>query len=132
MKVCLALLGLLLLTSCYTVERNCSDFKTGTFEFTYQLDGVEQTSRFKRTENYNIDYNEGKADSSSLRWINDCEFVLKKLHPTTNGEKDAIHIKILSTTEDSYLFEYKLAAKRPNKPTNTEKGIAVRVMKQQI
>ena len=127
MKLVLSLLSLVLLTSCYTVERNCSDFKTGTFEFTYTIDGSEQTSRFKRTENFNIDYHEGKADSSSVRWINDCEFVLKKLHPTSNSEKDAIHMKILSTTEDSYTFEYKLAVKRPNKPLNTEKGVAIKI-----
>ncbi|WP_179019420.1 hypothetical protein [Winogradskyella forsetii] len=127
MKVFSVILVLLLLTSCYSVERNCTDFKTGTFEFTYTIDGIEQTSRFKRTENFNIDYQEGKADSSTIRWINDCEFVLKKLNPESNSEKDAIHMKILSTTEDSYTFEYKLAVKRPNKPLNVEKGVAVRV-----
>ena len=127
MKLFLPLLGLLLLTSCYSIERECSDYKTGTFEFTYSLDGVEQTSRFKRTEDFNIDYHEEKADSSSIRWINDCEFILKKLHPTNNSEKDAIHMKILSTTENSYTFEYKLAVKRPNKPLNVEKGVAIKV-----
>ncbi|WP_179006881.1 hypothetical protein [Winogradskyella forsetii] len=127
MKVFSVILVLLLLTSCYSVERNCTDFKTGTFEFTYTIDGIEQTSRFKRTENFNIDYQEGKADSSSVRWINDCEFVLKKLRPTSNSEKDAIHMKILSTTEDSYTFEYKLAVKRPNKPLNVEKGVAFKI-----
>ncbi|WP_178988410.1 hypothetical protein [Winogradskyella schleiferi] len=127
MKVFSALLLLVLLTNCYSIERNCTDFKTGTFEFTYTIDGIEQTSRFKRTEKFNIDYREGEADSSSVRWINDCEFVLKKLQPTSNSEKDAIHMKILSTTEDSYTFEYKLAVKRPNKPLNVEKGVAFKI-----
>ncbi|MDN3493722.1 hypothetical protein [Winogradskyella bathintestinalis] len=127
MRLFLLLGSLLILTSCYNIERECDDFKTGTFEFTYTIDGVEQTSRFKRTETFNIDYHEGKADSSSIRWINNCEFVLKKLHPTTNSEKDAIHMKILSTSDDSYTFEYKLAVKRPNKPLNVEKGVAYRV-----
>lgn len=127
MKLLLSLLLLLLVTSCYNVERNCLDFKTGTFEFTYTVDGIEQTSHFKRTENFNIDYHEETADSSSIRWINDCEFILKKLYPLSNSEKDAIHMKILSTTEDSYTFEYKLAVKRPNKPLRTEKGVAKKV-----
>lgn len=127
MKVFSALLILILLTSCYSVERECSDFKTGTFEFTYTLDGIEQTTKFKRTEDFNIDYHEGKADSSSIRWINDCEFILKKLHPTSNSEKDAIHMKILNTTADSYTFEYKLAVKRPNKPLNVEHGVAKKI-----
>lgn len=127
MKLFSVLLVLLMLTSCYQIERNCSDFKTGAYEFTYIIDGVEQTSRFERTEEYNIDYHNQEADTSSIRWINDCEFILKKLHPTTNSEKDAIHMKILSTTEDSYTFEYKLAVKRPNKPLNVEKGVAIKV-----
>ncbi|WP_299100182.1 hypothetical protein [uncultured Winogradskyella sp.] len=127
MRVIILLFSLLFLTSCYETERNCTDFKTGTFDFTYTLDGVEQTTRFTRTENFNIDYHNGKVDSSSVRWINDCEFILKKLHPTSNSEKDAIHMKILSTSQDSYMFEYKLAVKRPNKPLNVEKGIAVKI-----
>lgn len=127
MKLFLALLSFVLLTSCYPIERECSDFKTGIFEFTYLIDGIEQTSRFKRTENFNIDYYEEKVDSSSIRWINDCEFILKKLNPQSNSEKDAIHMKILSTTEDSYTFEYKLALKRPNTPLNVEKGVARKI-----
>ncbi|WP_179353746.1 hypothetical protein [Winogradskyella vidalii] len=127
MKLISALLTLTLLSSCYSIERDCTDFKTGTFEFTYTIDGKEQTSKFKRTEDYNIDYHEATADTSSIRWINDCEFILKKLHPTSNSEKDAIHMKILSTTKDSYTFEYKLAVKRPNKPLNVEKGTAVKI-----
>ncbi|WP_417876014.1 hypothetical protein [Winogradskyella sediminis] len=127
MKFLLSLLLLILLTSCYSIERDCSDFKTGTFEFSYVIDGKEHTSRFKRTEDYNIDYHEEKADSSSIRWINDCEFILKKLHPTSNSEKEAIHMKILSTTDNSYTFEYKLALKRPNRPSRVEKGVATKV-----
>ncbi|WP_458626692.1 hypothetical protein [Winogradskyella sp. PC D3.3] len=127
MRFFLSIALLVLVSSCYSNERNCSDFKTGTFEFTYTIDGIEHTSRFKRTENLNIDYHKEKTDSSSIRWINDCEFILKKLHPTSNSEKDAIHMKILSTTEDSYTFEYKLAVKRPNRPLRVEKGVAKKI-----
>ncbi|EPR69742.1 hypothetical protein ADIWIN_4017 [Winogradskyella psychrotolerans RS-3] len=128
MRFFLSILALVLLSSCYSIERDCTDFKTGTFEFTYSIDGIEQTSRFMRTEDLNIDYHEEeKADSSSIRWINDCEFILKKLHPTTNSEKEAIHMKILSTTDDSYTFEYKLAVKRPNRPSRVEKGVAKKI-----
>ncbi len=127
MRYILSLLCVLSLLSCYETERNCKDFKTGTFEFNYTIDGIEKTGRFKRTKNLNIDYYEGKIDSSSVRWIHDCEFILKKLNPKSNSEKDAIHMKILSTTEDSYTFEYKLAVKKPNRPIQVEKGIAKRI-----
>lgn len=118
----------LLLTGCFEVERNCTDFKTGEFEFNYSINGENKTGRFVRTDTLNIDYYEGKVDSSSVRWINDCEFILKKLNPKTNAERDAIHMKILTTEgTSSYTFEYKLAAKKPNKPLRSEKGVAHRI-----
>lgn len=123
-KLILGLLALFGLSSCYNAERNCQDFRTGTFSFTYNLDGKSVTSTFKRTEDYNIDYINGSSDSSSVRWINDCEFVLKKLNPKTKTEEKAIHMKILSTTDSSYTFEYKLAVKDAYKAVRVERGTA--------
>jgi len=113
-----------LFASCYHVERNCSDFKTGTFQFTYIQNGEEKIGKFIRTEDYTIEYYEGKTDTSSVRWINDCEFITKKVHPTNQNEEKAVHMKILNTTKDSYTFEYKYAVKEPNKSQKTIKGIA--------
>lgn len=92
--------------SCYNVERNCADFKTGKFEFEYELDGVKKKSFFVRNDSLEMDTFEGKTDTSTVRWINDCEFVLEKLHPKNMAEKQAIHMKILTTTENSYTFEF--------------------------
>lgn len=127
MKYLIVVLIALSLGSCYQVERNCGDFRTGTFEFNYTIDGVNKIGKFTRTETLNIDFYEGKVDSSSVRWINDCEFILKKINPRSNSEKDAIHMKILSTSSDSYTFEYKLAVKKPNKPLNVQKGVASKI-----
>ena len=127
MKAFFLLVSLLLLASCYNIERNCSDFKTGTFEFNYTIDGIEKTGQFTRTDILNIDYYEGKVDSSSVRWINDCEFILKKINPKSMSEKDAVHMKILSTTNNSYTFEYKLAIKKPNRELRVEKGVAKKI-----
>lgn len=117
----------LVLTSCYQVERNCSDFKTGTFEFTYIQNGEEKVGKFLRTEDYTIEYYENKIDTSSIRWINDCEFVTKKMHPTNSNEQKAVHMKILKTSNDSYTFEYKYAVKEPNKKELTVKGVAKKI-----
>ncbi len=128
MKLILSFFLLLLLSSCLdTADRNCSDFTTGTFEFDYTIDGAEKTGQFIRTEDFNIDYYEGKVDSSSVRWINDCEFILKKINPKNNSEKDPIHMKILSTTQNSYTFEYKLAIKKQNREVNVKKGVAKKI-----
>ena len=41
-----------------------------------------------------------------MRWINDCEFILQKLHPKNMKEEKAISMKILFTEKNSYTFEY--------------------------
>lgn len=127
MKITLILGCCLLLTSCYTVDRNCSDFKTGTFEFTYNVDGIEKTGKFVRTDTFNIDYFDNKVDSASVRWINDCEFIQKTINPKSMAEEKAIHFKILSTTEDTYTFEYQLAVKEPYKKSRVERGTAKKI-----
>lgn len=113
--------------SCYQVERNCNDFKTGTFEFTYIQNGEEKIGKFERFNDYTIEYYDGKIDTASIRWINDCEFITKKLHPTNSNEEKAVHMKILKTTDDSYTFEYKYAVKEPNKKERTVKGVAKKI-----
>ncbi len=118
---------LLIFTSCYEKERACNQFKTGTFSFTYMVDGLEKTGKFVRTEHYNIDYYENKIDSASIRWINDCEFIQMKVNPKSKSEEKAIHMKILSTTADSYDFEYSLAVPSSNSKRRVEKGTAKKI-----
>ncbi|KQS47720.1 MAG: DNA topoisomerase IV [Flavobacterium lindanitolerans] len=118
----LALLTVGLLTSCYNVERNCKDFKTGEFQFEYEVNGVKKTSHFVRNDTLEIDTFEGKTDTSKVRWINDCEYILEKMNPKNMAEKQAIHMKILSTTENSYTFEF---SKLGN--TNKQKGTVTKI-----
>jgi hypothetical protein len=101
-----SLLIFTLLTSCDKQERNCTDFKTGKFEFTQEIDGQKQTSTFERTEKFQIETYNGKTDTASVRWVNDCEFILQKLHPKKIEEKKAVSMKILSTKDKTYIFEY--------------------------
>ena len=94
------------LLSCFEPEKKCQDFRTGTFEFQSYLNGKMVTSRFVRTDSLEIDTFQGKTDTSSVRWINDCEFVLKNLHPKNMQERQAIHMRIIKTDKDGYTFEY--------------------------
>ena len=100
----------LLLTSCYQPERNCSDFKIGTFSFEYEVDGTTKTGKFSRDDKYSIEYYDNKIDSATVNWVNDCEFVLQDVKTKTS-----IQMKILSTTDKSYTFEY-------NKVGNSKKA----------
>lgn len=95
-----------LLIGCYAPERNCTDFKNGSFTFTTIVDGTELKTTFTRKDGLEVDYFDGKADSSSVRWINDCEYIVKKLHPKNKAEERPIHMKILTTSDNSYTFEY--------------------------
>lgn len=107
-KVALTTVIIFLASSCYQPERNCSDFKNGEFIFTTIVDGKELKTTFTRNNDLEVDYFEGKVDSSSVRWINDCEYIVKNLNPKNRMEEKPIHMKILSTTDNSYTFEYSI------------------------
>ncbi|HWR94408.1 MAG TPA: hypothetical protein VN192_04325 [Flavobacterium sp.] len=106
MKKIIIFLPLLLLISCYNVERNCKDFKTGTFKSEILIDSVLEETISIRTENLVIETYKGKTDTASIRWINDCEYILQKKNPKNQAEKKAIDIKILTTSKNSYTFEF--------------------------
>jgi len=97
---------LFLFTSCYQIERNCTNFNTGTFRSSITIDSITYVSNFTRTNNLQIETFEGKTDSTNVRWINDCEVVFKTINPKNMDERKDIHLKILTTTDSSYTFEY--------------------------
>ncbi len=119
------LLIVLLFVGCYEEERNCADFRTGRFEF----EALSGTEVFKttivRNDTLEIDFYKGKSDTSSIRWINDCEYVIQKLNPKNQAEKKAILIKILSTSNNQYTFEFSEVGK-----SKTSKGVAHKVADQ--
>ncbi len=121
-KISIAFIPLILFISCYQPERNCSDYKTGEFTFEYEINGTTKTGKFIRDTNFSVDYYDNKIDSASVRWINNCEFVLKDLNSNI-----AIHYKILSTTNDSYTFEYKNAVTDSNKKQLVRIGTATKI-----
>ncbi|MDI9310733.1 MAG: hypothetical protein QM535_11000 [Limnohabitans sp.] len=97
---------LISLTSCYNTERNCKDFKTGKFEFVQTIDGKKMISTFERNDSIQIETFNGRTDTAAIRWVNDCEYILQKIHPKNMQEKKAINIRILTTNKNGYTFEY--------------------------
>lgn len=108
--VCFAFLVLLLfafISACQEPpERNCTDFKTGQYRFSTIVEGDTLTTVFVRNKTIEVEYFEGKQDTSTIRWINDCEYILKKIRPKNRAEEKSVHIKILTTTDSSYTFEF--------------------------
>ena len=114
---------LILMSSCYSVERSCVDFKTGVFEFSTTINDSIIKSNFTRTDNYEIETFNGVKDSSIIKWVNECEFLLTKIRPKTNQEKRPIRIKILRTYGDQYDFEFSGV----NNPDKISRGTVKRV-----
>ena len=102
----IGIIVLLTLFSCNNQERNCNSFRTGKFVFSQTINGKKHTSTFVRTDKYQIETYNGKTDTATVRWVNDCEFILQKLHPKSMKEEKAISMKILFTEKKSYTFEY--------------------------
>ena len=122
MKKYIILPILLTLFSCYEKKCDCNDFKTGKFEFVTELNGIKTKTIFERTQNIQIETYQGKTDTATVRWVNDCEFILKKLHPKNMQEEKAISMRILATTKNSYTFEYSFVGN-----DKKEKGIATKI-----
>ena len=112
-----------LFMSCYNVERNCIDFKTGVFEFSTEVNDSLVTSTFTRTNEFEIELFNGIEDSSAIKWVNDCEFLLTKLNPRTNQERRPVRIKILRTYGDKYDFEFS----QVNNPQKISRGTVRRI-----
>ncbi len=108
MRVFLLFIFIAMISACTPPQRDCERFQTGTFQYTAVIDGVEETTDFRRTANLEISQFQGRTDSASVRWINPCEYIVTTLNPGSPGEEKPIHMKILSTTDNSYTFEYKL------------------------
>lgn len=121
-KKYLFILTALIMVSCYNQERICKDFKNGKFKSEISLNDETITSTFERNDSIQIENFKGIIDTFSVRWINDCEYVIKNKRPKNLLEKKAVSIKILSTNEDSYTFEYNYVG-----DSNKQKGIAKKV-----
>ncbi len=94
------------LVSCYNQERNCVAFKTGKFTSETTVEGKKFTSSFERNDSIQIENYNSVIDTFSIRWINDCEYILENLKPKNRAEKKAVHVKILNTKDLKYNFEY--------------------------
>ena len=97
----------ILLTSCQKqLECNPKNFKTGKFEFIQETKGKKEITLFERTDKLQIETYNGRTDTASVRWVNDYEFIIQKLHPRNMAERKAISMRIVSTKGKTYTFEY--------------------------
>ncbi|TNJ46485.1 DNA topoisomerase IV [Tamlana fucoidanivorans] len=122
MKYLLVLVFACSLFSCYETTRNCKDYKEGEFYSEVIIDGAVYISTFNRSKTLQVETYNNKVDSAQLRWINDCEVIFKTINPKSMAEQKDIHLKILTTTDSSYTYEYSYVGE-----TKKQKGIAYKV-----
>ena len=108
--------------ACYNQERECKDFKNGKFQFDMIVNGIKKTTFFERNDSIEIETFEGKTDTSTIRWVNDCEYILEKIKPKSIQEKKAINIRILTTSKKSYTFEFGIVGS-----DKKQKGTAIKI-----
>jgi hypothetical protein len=118
----IVLLVSVLAVSCYQTERNCKDFKIGSFETVVEINGKKEKAIFTRNDSLEITTFHQKTDTASIRWINDCECVLQKLHPKNMAEQKAVHIKILTTQNNTYNYEFSIVGN-----SSKQKGIVTKI-----
>lgn len=122
MRASLLFIAVLCFVSCYQVERNCKDYQSGVFSSEILIDDIKYQSTFTRTASLQIETYNNKTDSSEVRWINDCEAVFRTINPKSMVDKKDIHLKILTTTDSTYTFEYSYVGE-----TIKQKGLAKRL-----
>jgi hypothetical protein len=121
MKYTLILL-VLAITSCYSPQRKCEDFKTGEFKYEALVGDELETTIFIRNDSIQIEKYKGRIDTSEVRWINDCEFILTPINPKSILDQYQIHMKILETTSNTYRFQYNIVGE-----DQKETGLAITI-----
>ena len=74
MKFRLIIIALITLTSCYNIDRNCNDYKIGSYYSEVVIDSTIFKSEFTRNTKIQVEYYNKRIDSSEVRWLNDCGF----------------------------------------------------------
>ena len=102
----------ILIINCSLPEKKCNLYKQGSFEFKTKINNEFVISKFIRNDSLEIEYFQNKIDTSFVRWVSDCEFILTKKNPESMEDKKAISMKILSTDEKGYNFEFSIVGNK--------------------
>jgi len=112
---------IILLLSCYQPNRQCSDFKVGKYKYEALVDGKLEKTIFDRNDSLQVEIYQGKTDTSKIRWINDCEFILTPVNPKSILDQYQIHMKIISTNQDAYTFQYNVVGEKQKETGRAER-----------
>ena len=77
----------ILIINCSLPEKKCTLYKKGSFEFKTKINNEFVISKFIRNDSLEIEYFQNKIDTSFVRWVSDCEFILTKKNPESMEDK---------------------------------------------
>lgn len=103
-------------------QRNCLEHHTGEYWIIIEQNGKADSTLIQRSADTQIEVYRQKRDTSYVRWLNDCEFVLQMANPKNMQEEKALRFKILTTTDTTYTFEYSLV----NSKNRALQGMAIK------
>ena len=101
--------------SCTIPEKNCSNFKVGEFKFESTTNTGVYNSKSIRNDSIEIEYFDNTIDTSKITWVSECEYILRKLKPKNISDQKAVSVNIISTSENSYVFEYSFVGDKENR-----------------
>ncbi len=102
-KLFLLLVILVSFFACKNEAVDADRFKTGVFEIP-EGKGYSKTL-ITRIDSLQIEQYENKIDTLIIEWKNNFNYTLKMVSPKNAIDKELIHVKITSVTDDSYEFE---------------------------
>lgn len=104
------LLFFFLIAVCCSKDKECSDFKTGTFEYSDQLYNGLTVVRTDSTQ-IEISKKNGLEIHSSIKWIDDCNYVLTITKVLNDNLDSIIGKKITVEIIETKLKRFKLKSK---------------------
>ena len=103
MRKFIFLVILISLSSCMNSKKiDVESFKIGKFKTV--LDANEDVSFAVRNDSIQIETHDSKEYEYSINWVNNFEYVLKKINPKTTLDNTPFHVKITGIKENSYTF----------------------------
>ncbi|OYU84863.1 MAG: DNA topoisomerase IV [Flavobacterium sp. BFFFF2] len=85
---------------------DCPQFHDGTYIAVQSIQGKNDTTQIIRKGNEQIETYHGKTDTAIVRWVNDCELIVRPKHPHSIEDRKALSMKIVQTEKNTCLVRY--------------------------
>ncbi len=103
MKLLFTILFFLFIYSCNNNQINILELREGTFETTLPKKNTKSIA--VRTKTIQIETYNGKKDTFAIKWLNNFEYELLKIHPKSSLDSIPFMVKITKLSHNGYSFK---------------------------